>query len=511
MKKDLVKRATIGDPATPWETLLAVGAEALRKAGTSCPKPSTEPEQILFCKPDEGEELTEEQADFLLKTWLYSVGIATGKRFPASRIRRLLKEINEWASFHSRTDEEMRRFCGNSGLFLAFLSNRECWPFYLPNRELIYDSLDFETFSRVARQDALNNPKRSWEALRALRKRDPDKGRDVFEQLWNEPENSRKKEERTRLGLVNSLEVELDDADLPFLERALRTEDEEIVRAAVGFLVQLPKSAVGRQIRALGDAILTRDGGFTPPVYSKELEKLGFPKREGVLLGVEVIGQIPLDYWEERFGIEPRKIAEKIPFSPETEPIYAGWFCSFSHFLFHNVPRFSEWGIVLTTLLIALEFDGLADRELEDFLKERAGAPCTPTDVFDGRSGRYALDAFLELKFKRLERTVKSARKREFEKFTFRVRYYPKPWSDEFCDEYYRMALENGSVPYDFKLRFAGNIGEFPRPKREKILAELRKNSDDSKRSKALISTAERNASRAEEVERIIGDYRLMD
>ena len=73
------------------------------------------------------------------------------------------------------------------------------------------------------------------------------------------------------------------------------------------------------------------------------------------------------------------------------------------------------------------------------------------------------------------------------------------------------MALENGSVPYDFKLRFAGNIGEFPRPKREKILAELRKNSDDSKRSKALISTAERNASRAEEVERIIGDYRLMD
>ena len=104
MKKDLVKRATIGDPATPWETLLAVGAEALRKAGTSCPKPSTEPEQILFCKPDEGEELTEEQADFLLKTWLYSVGIATGKRFPASRIRRLLKEINEWASFHSRTD-----------------------------------------------------------------------------------------------------------------------------------------------------------------------------------------------------------------------------------------------------------------------------------------------------------------------------------------------------------------------------------------------------------------------
>ncbi|MBQ9874871.1 MAG: hypothetical protein IJM30_10440 [Thermoguttaceae bacterium] len=511
MKKDLVKRATIGDPATPWETLLAAGTEALREIGTKLPKPKANPDSILFCEPDEGDALTEEQADFLLDNHLLATGIPTGKRFPYSRLERLLNYMVEWISCCFISRNEARAICGNAGLFLALASNNDAWKLGLFYGELMWDSLAPDVFlretSRAADDD--RNLDVRLGAIGALRKRDPNKAREKIESLWTAGAKSKLKLTELRTKALATLRVGLCDEDVPFLERAVQTEDVDIFRDAIRLLARLPTSRVGRELRALGDATLTRDGRFVPPLYSQEMARLGIPKRDGVLLGVEVLGAIPTDYWEERFGATPEKIAESIPFLPETEPIYSGWVLAFAKFGAFGGSE--SWARALEPIGLALEFEELEDKVLEKFMKELADGYSSRADLFHLYALNLAPKAELEFKLKKTERTIKNPRKRELEMFSLRVTYEPKPWSDEFCDEYYRIALESGPVPHEFESTFAGNIRNFSRPVREKILAELKKNPDASKRRKSSISIAEYQASRADDVERIIGDYRLVD
>ncbi|MBQ9874870.1 MAG: hypothetical protein IJM30_10435 [Thermoguttaceae bacterium] len=526
MKKELVKRATLGDSSTPWETLLAAGTEALREIGTKLPKPKANPDSILFCEPDEGDALTEEQADFFLAEHHESATIATGKRFPASRIERLMNYMSYWSLVNFFMPDKLRRLCGNAGLFLALVSRNDEWKRSLSRYELMYYSLDPETFVRETTRVATGNAEYEFRygALKAIRNRGPNRGREIFERLWDDESISKKKRSDLRRGMIDVLDKGIGAEDIPLLEKALESEDKALVQLATHRLATIPSSRVYRDLLALGKDALTLDGRLVSPAYSKALERLGVAnyKAEGVSTGVALLEATPLCCWEELFDASPEKIAESIPFSPETEAIYAGWILSFinytiesdSFLAYYNFDAAStpvKWARVLEPALLALEYGELADKTLEAFLTDPKDNDDSRTETFHYYALHVASRAELEFELKKTERTIKNPRKRELEMFSLRVEREPKPWSDEFCDEYYRIALESGPVPHEFESTFAGNIGFFSRPMREKILAELKKNPDASKRRKSSISIAEYQASRADDVERIIGDYRLVD
>ena len=93
MDRQLFQTATTGDANSPWRTLLKSGAESLNDAASPPPAPSAA-EPIWFFPPDDQEVFSEADADFLLdkaKLRQLRVGAATGKRFPETRLEKLIR------------------------------------------------------------------------------------------------------------------------------------------------------------------------------------------------------------------------------------------------------------------------------------------------------------------------------------------------------------------------------------------------------------------------------------
>ncbi|MBQ9874873.1 MAG: HEAT repeat domain-containing protein [Thermoguttaceae bacterium] len=509
MKKDLVKRATIGDPATPWETLLALGAEALRGIGEKCPKPTIDPNSVLFCEPDEGDALTEEQADRLLgpfKEEFHTIGYTVGKRFPASRIPRLLNYL-KCANF---AEETFRQILGKGGMFLALVSRE----ISLTPRRFLYEALAPELLEREASRVAMGdgNPWDRTVAVRALWERDPEKGRALFRQVWNSAEKSRKDGEKLRFNLIESLVDLFGDEDVSFLEDALENEKPKVVRIIVRALAQIPNSRVAQTLRSIGDSILAPDGRFVPPRYSDELKKLGFPKVSSSVLGALVLSLIPLARWEERFALSPEEIALRVPLSLETVAIYAGWTTAFANFGGQAV-----WVRALKPFELAIHGVCARDKELTAFVRsfyDDYRSNEKTKSYFDGNYRYWSLmedvdsQTALEIELEIECGSIKDERKREIKGMPRRMWREPRPWSEAFCEEVFRVSFENGPISNELESELVLHIRNFPIPMRKKIIDELKKNPNASKRRPASIKAAERKVKLLDEMERFIEECR---
>ncbi|HEV7666443.1 MAG TPA: DUF5691 domain-containing protein, partial [Chloroflexota bacterium] len=165
----------------------------------------------------------------------------------------LLPDLLDYAAARLAAHDDLSDLlAATGGLRVAWLAaQRPTWSFAAPfdaDRQFERGQLD----GRVR-------------ALRAIRRRDPERGRTLLEQTWS-GENS-----EARRRLLGSLAVHLSVADEPLLERAVRGRDQGRP-AALALLPRLPASNFGRRwaeraqrLLALKDGVLEVAEPDAPP------------------------------------------------------------------------------------------------------------------------------------------------------------------------------------------------------------------------------------------------------
>ncbi|MBQ9874867.1 MAG: hypothetical protein IJM30_10420 [Thermoguttaceae bacterium] len=512
MRQELLKNAVVGDPKTPWKTLLGLGADALRDASLNCPKETGRDERVFF-PPDERESLSLADADYLLKTKYFRFALGTGKRFPAARVKRLLNNLMTECVSRDLSDEELDVFCGNAGRLLVFVSRNDDWkrgfpPFFQ------YEPMNDETLVRETTRavKTVPSPVLRRGALEALRDRDPAKGRELMKTVWKGSENDDpKKLQARRAELLPAMRFGLGKEDEPFLEDALATGNVAAVREAVKALALLRNSSVWKTLRALGDGVLTPEGEFAPPEYSKELKKLGFPKCEGEELGIRILGAIPNDYWEKRFGKSAKKFVELMPFSPKTAPIYAGRLISIVEF-----GANSDWFRAIAPVCAASWSAKICGPTIKRLLVHNE-VGFSNNETADNYSAFFlAIARIVDPEAARIcylwtSNGMGFLGRRDPDNFGPRIMCEPTPWSDKFCQEYYQWAFEDPDEEsaYSKAQGALGNPDMFPRQTRAKIVAEYRARWEIPKSYERSGREAATIAKKIDEGERRFGEYHL--
>ncbi|MBQ9874875.1 MAG: hypothetical protein IJM30_10460 [Thermoguttaceae bacterium] len=507
MNRELVKTATTGGANSPWETLLRAGAEVLREAANGCPKPTAR-EPIAFFAPDASETMTEAQADFLLKTRQLPFGAATGKRFPPSRLLAFLDRVSgenwEFNSSRRLSEKALASLGGAGARLLALYSNNAVWKRVLP-AEFPYATLDDETFlretTRVAESSA--SPRVRAKALRALASRFPDASRRVLERVWDGNETiDAKKLAALQGALIPTVWVGLSAADVPFLEEKALNSSVAVARVAIKMLATIPESRYYRELRELADALVTDDGKFVPPTYSRELKKLGFPKRDDRELGARIIGTIPLSHWEKRFEAAPEEIVERFSDDYGQEPIFAGWRAALVHF-----GAGVEWVRALNASCPGRRITEFSDQTLMSFINDSNNEYGTSVwFAFSQRAGQMAPETEA-VKYVRVNRDLASgAREKDFAELTACEEYNPNPWSDELCKERFRLAFEEPASLNNAE-RVAWQIEAFPRAMRDKIVAELERLANRNRAFAEPLEVARENASKINCAEQLFGEF----
>jgi hypothetical protein len=166
-------------------------------------------------------------------------------------------------------------------------------------------------------------------ALRRVRRREADQGRRWVEETWKTEKAD------ARMAMAEVLETDLSSADEPFLERALHDRSVRVREAAAALLARIPGSAYAERAVARADSILVR---YEPPAGGLQGMAAGLTGRgrAGKLVveppervdeewsrdlpgsdrPPQVVGEqawrvshalavVPLEHWEDRFGVEP--------------------------------------------------------------------------------------------------------------------------------------------------------------------------------------------------------------
>ena len=510
MDRQLFQTATTGDANSPWRTLLKSGAESLNDASSRPPAPSAA-ESIWFYPPDDQEVFSEDNADFLLdkaRLRQLRVGAAAGKRFPETRLEKLIRCFDLPESPYL-TDEEKASLCGNAGRALALFSRNDALlrktPPLFPY-EPLDDAILLRETTRVATSDAVLPVRRS--AIQALRSRDPRLGRELLERVVERESGDEKTREKVLKGLLPALWTGLGNADAPFLEETVAREKLAVAREALMALGTLPDTRIGARLSELGDAIFADDGSVVEPEYSKELKSLGFAKDKGSVLAARILGAIPLEYWEERFGESPAEIAERVPFSPATEPIYAGWVISYVNF---GADR--AWLEAAFPMIGPLNERALADEEIKWLLVGSNNEYEWGYGwIFENRARELRLELAKAVDLRRAELETNTPAGRDYAQLLVRANYEPMPWSDAFCDEFERGSLDapcDSESHFDRRLRELANyVDLFPPKARDRVVARLKEVAGDSHLRRLAALEGESNAKNVAEGERRFGDFR---
>ena len=107
----------------------------------------------------------------------------------------------------------------------------------------------------------------------------------------------------------------------------------------------------------------------------------------------------------------------------------------------------------------------------------------------------------------KVDREYKGSR-RDLQRFLVRTIYEPTPWSDAFCEEYYRFVFENGPIYPEFERAIAVDLDMFPRAMRERIVATLTASANQSSEHKRSLAFAIELAKNVDESERLFGEFR---
>ena len=167
--------------------------------------------------------------------------------------------------------------------------------------------------------------------LRRFRRADVQRARETLAAWWSGIPS----EHRARL--VAALDVGLDAADEPLLTEALQDRRADVRRAAAGFLVLLPDSALTRRLEEAARPLLASSGLVRKslkvdlPTASEEFEALGFTGRAAAGFGERawllrsILAHVRPERWAGWLQSEPAGLIDQAARSDEARPVIEGW------------------------------------------------------------------------------------------------------------------------------------------------------------------------------------------
>ena len=237
-------------------------------------------------------------------------------------------------------------------------------------------------------------------ALRRKRHHDPGRGLGWVEEVWKSEKAD------ARAAMVAALESSLSSADEQFLERALHDRSVRVREAASALLARLPGGAYAERMLARADRVLVHyepaAGGLRgvaagllgggrgilvvePPEDLDASWKRDLPGNGPMLWRVgekaksitRVLETVPLEHWEDRFGLGPSAIVAAVEGNDWESAVLIGW-CqaaslrgnrSWARPLWErcyrlggeDAERRAAWDVALSTLIGCVDQDAFAE------------------------------------------------------------------------------------------------------------------------------------------------------
>jgi hypothetical protein len=500
MNADLIQEAVVGS-SDAWSLLLRCGSENLDAAANYQPT-KTKLTKNDYCKKETTETLSEDEAKAALKPGEFvDLNRSASYVVNASRLNKKLPNVlavdffykfKRYTFFSKSTYEAIASLTGNAGSWLwGFDEFREELKSYYPTL--------FHTL-RLAPKEAEKAELRIWksgdsidervDALRALRRRDPNRARELLAKWVSKEDRKRKRKyvrDRSKENFLNALAVGLSIKDEPFLEKTIADKiddqhDDEINARRVAFLLlcKIPDSQRSLAMQERAEAVLRGE----VPEYDAECQLAQFSKIEYPLI-VDIAASLPLQYWTEARGRSPKQLAQKYPCAEEHEPLYIGWLKAFINDvcdfrdknklddpqeIIQSSPGADEWiSVFLDFWEYLTEFTTYADMEEQRYFS-----------VIDALANLKELLSRCGSKvaFQLGERGAENKPENLFSSFDPGVyfrdysMFEPKPWSEAFMKSYFQHVDEN-RVP-GFETAIVFDMGFFS-PKWRKKIVQLAK------------------------------------
>ena len=221
-----------------------------------------------------------------------------------------------------------------------------------------------------------------------------------------------------------------------------------------------------------------------------------------------------MSHWENRFAATPEKIAKIFPAAQETEPVYAGWMISVVSFgagpewvrVVASICQLSRAGtkrpIFVEESLSKLLNDETGERQDDyDNLFKKVASTIAPEAARDCESAylKYLCEIFGD-----------TADHSDYRQFEATADYEPTPWSDEFCERYFKFVFDDLTIEKAYLRAFMlmTQVHMFPRIWRDKILTILQDLGKEPGVYRIALDDASRNIQKANEAEDRFGDYR---
>ena len=487
MNANLIQQAVLGSPDA-WSLLLRSGAERLVGAANYQPT-LTELTKNDFCEKDAREAFTPREAKALLKrvelgryTCYLVHASRLNKKFRANLVVNFLKQFKMEKLSSKSTNEAIATLCGNVGCWLCrFKAFRE-GAFY-------FTSL-FHT-QRLPPKQAEEEELRVWksgdsferrQALEALHARNPDRARELLAKALPKAKD--------RETLIYALSVGLSAKDETFLEQIVAGKDENMREAAFLLLCKIPTSQRSLAMQKRAEAVLNGD----VLQYDADCELAGFEKDQYPLT-IGIVASLPLQYWTKKHNLSPMELCQKYPCSLENEPLYIGWFSAFLYDLvdftlddyyraddvkkyIQSTPCADEWISVflafckyLTGITIDPELEGERGAVVEEVLEELQSL------LYEcgGEVVSQVKDLAADIESKHSDESLGShCFSRKSDSFLDYSIYEPKPWSEEYMEDYFRHIFEDRVGVCKESILF--DLGFFSPEWRKKIVQMVKKN-----------------------------------
>ncbi|MBR4750589.1 MAG: hypothetical protein IK077_02400 [Thermoguttaceae bacterium] len=479
MDADIVRQAVLGTPDA-WTLLLRAGAESLLDAVRFQPEQKKLTEDD-FCEEDDSETLSEREVRAALN-FARNVNAALSglpymslrndalcdvlsnrlvKRVPTNRVVQFMRLCRRIDEQRKSTRSAVARLCGNVGSWLAgFKAFREDAPSNLPawGRDVLSTRLPaLFSSERLEPEQAKEEALRLWEneksvkgrleALKALRRLDPDGALELLDKVFA------KEKPETRAELLDALTINLGDRDVPFLEKAFKGKSAEIKRTALLLLCKIPTTPQARAMQERAELVAAGE----TPTRDDDCEIAQFPKEEKSL-AFSVVQALPLKYWTEQYNLTPKRLVERFPFDSKTEPLYLGWAQAFLNdvYDYRRQSELDDPQVVLDAYPGAFEWldvffdlwEKLGELSAGDAARIEKIVP--PDFIVHWELSLTSCDPHTASRRGLIDKT--GFKKKDVERWAYRVEYEPKPYSDEFMRKYVNRLERKKNDYYDVAL-----------------------------------------------------------
>ncbi len=257
-----------------------------------------------------------------------------GFRLPNESLPGFLRLFSQRNVFKEQGRETVAAVLGERGRWLAAQNADWRWA---AEKVVVEENIDWEKLETLWTDGSFQERNSS---LKILRKHDPGKAREKLAETWKNDKAEH------RENFLNVFADGLSEADVPFLENALKDRSGNVRQLAANLLAEIPDSEYAKRARVRAEAMIQpgpNPGSFqiVPPTeFTKEMKADAFEEKPPQGVGqrawwlAETMKRVPLTFWETKFQQTPTEILAVLKKDVFLLPLLLGW--SSSAFLFEN-------------------------------------------------------------------------------------------------------------------------------------------------------------------------------